>query len=191
MSTSLNSRRIQPQWLPLAQVFVVMVVVLSSVGVMTSPLRAQQSPSAQPALGSANAANPANTSSATAIASAEAALTAAPEFTSVESSLKEPSKVLKVNLSYNGLTDFPLEVLRCTNVRVLDVSNNGLTTLPDEIATLPNLQKLVIATNGFRKVPACIEKIKSLKVLDLSQNQIPFKDLERLRAALPNVQIID
>jgi len=121
----------------------------------------------------------------------QAALAAAKEVTSLEAAVKQPESVLKLNLSYNGLTEFPSEVLKCTALQVLDVSNNGLTALPDDIIRLELLQHLNLAANGLKKLPKNLDKLKYLKTLDVSHNQLAFSELERLRQTLPNVKILD
>jgi Leucine-rich repeat (LRR) protein len=121
----------------------------------------------------------------------QAALAAAKEVTSLEIVAKQPESVVKLNLSYNGLTEFPSEIFKCTALQALDISNNGLTVLPEEIVRLELLQHLNLAGNGLKKLPKHLDKLKYLKTLDVSNNQIAFSEIERLRQTLPHVKILD
>jgi hypothetical protein len=120
-----------------------------------------------------------------------AALMQQREYTSLDEALKEPLNVVRLNLSFNGLSDVPADIARCKNLQSLNLSNNGLAELPESIAHLEMLQYLSVSTNGLKKLPQALQKLKHLKTLDVSQNQIPFSELERVKKALTTVRVVD
>lgn len=121
----------------------------------------------------------------------DASLSKQKEFTSLEEALKDPSKVYRLDLSHNGLSDFPMEILQLPNLQSLNLSSNGIEKIPSEITKLSKLQRLNLATNGLKKLPAEIASLKYLKVLDVSQNQFLTSELTRVKTALPQAAIND
>jgi hypothetical protein len=113
------------------------------------------------------------------------------EYTSLEEALKEPANVYRLDLSHNGLTEFPMEILRLINLQTLNLSNNGIEILPADIVKLHKLQYLNLSTNGIKKLPAEIASLRHLKKLDLSQNQFLNSELLRVKRMLPQVAISD
>lgn len=55
--------------------------------------------------------------------------------------------VTEIDLSNQGLTVFPKEILNCYNLKKLDVSNNGLFHVPLELAQLSALEELNFSRN--------------------------------------------
>ena len=121
----------------------------------------------------------------------DATLSKEKEYTSLEEALKEPTKVYRLDLSHNGLVEFPAEILRLPNLQSLNLSNNGIETLPTDIVKLHKLQHLNLSTNGLKKLPAEIASLRYLKKLDISQNQFLNSELLRVKTTLPQVAISD
>jgi Leucine-rich repeat (LRR) protein len=120
-----------------------------------------------------------------------AALVQKKEFTSLEEALKNPSTVYRLDLSYSGLADFPMEILQFSNLQSLNLSNNGMMAIPGDIAKLTKLQRLNLATNGLKRLPAELSALKHLKWLDVTQNQFLSSELTKLRSSLPLASISD
>ncbi|MBK8926311.1 MAG: leucine-rich repeat domain-containing protein [Crocinitomicaceae bacterium] len=55
--------------------------------------------------------------------------------------------ITEIDLSYQGLTVFPSEILLCSNLQVLNLSNNGIMKLPAGLAQLKNLKYLDLSSN--------------------------------------------
>lgn len=121
----------------------------------------------------------------------DATLSKEKEYTSLDEALKNPTKVYKLDLSHNGLAEFPLDVLKFPNLQSLNLSNNGIESIPSNITKLSKLQRLNLATNGLKKLPAEIASLKNLKILDVSQNQFLTSELNRVKSALPQVAVND
>lgn len=113
------------------------------------------------------------------------------EFTSLEEALKNPALVYRLDLSYSGLADFPMEILQFPNLQSLNLSNNGMMAIPSDIIKLSKLQRLNLSNNGLKRLPSELSAIKHLKWLDVTQNQFLSSELTKLRTALPLASISD
>ncbi len=78
-----------------------------------------------------------------------------------------------IDLSGRGFTQFPKEILKKTNTKVLILSNNNLKTLPAEIGELRNLEELYLDNNQLEgALPAEIRKMPKLRILDAHTNNL-------------------
>lgn len=70
-------------------------------------------------------------------------------YRSLKEALKEPQKVYSLDLSEQGLNQFPREVLKFTNLRSLFLNFNKITDLPmeDMSKNLPNLELIDMTGN--------------------------------------------
>lgn len=84
---------------------------------------------------------------------------------------------------------------KLTYLEDLDLRDNKLTEIPTSIlVNLPELQRLLLSNNQIRKVTspniAALKKADNLKILDLTNNNFSEADLKKLKAALPDLEII-
>lgn len=93
-------------------------------------------------------------------------LTAFPDFESIYFNA--------VDLSYNDLTEVPLDYFRSAgHVVYLDLSHNHLTTLPgDALLQLSSLKHLFLHQNDIRYLPAEISRLPHLKFLSIQGNPL-------------------
>jgi hypothetical protein len=110
----------------------------------------------------------------------------------LEDALKEPEKVISLNLSLHKLTELPVEIEKFINLECLDVSYNDFTDFPVQITKLKKLRYLKMS--GLTKLeylPRILKRIPSLKVIELSEYPLwkdyQYDDAERF---LPNVTFI-
>jgi len=112
---------------------------------------------------------------------------------SLNEALKEPEKVIILDLSNSNLTNFPSEIkyfinltelnLSCNSIRQidfnlgilkslekLDISFNSLEILPESFACLSNLKVFTAYYNRFKELPDSIGKLRNLRILELSSN---------------------
>ncbi|XP_067211175.1 leucine-rich repeat protein lrrA-like isoform X3 [Linepithema humile] len=119
----------------------------------------------------------------------------------------------KLNLSFNYLTEFPLQITYLKNLRSLYINNNRIKFLPKELGTLPHLthlnlscnhlwksdhntwewlkqieirnklSKLDLSDNLLRELPPQIGKLSALTCLSLARNL-----LECVPHSLPNLK---
>ena len=107
-----------------------------------------------------------------------------------------------LQLSENFFKDFPIQILRLTNLSHLDLNKNSLDalpkglgkltklvelnlgtnyleTLPSEIENLSHsLRELSLNINSLKKIPSEIGRLSQLTALDLSENNLVYLPLE-------------
>lgn len=94
-----------------------------------------------------------------------------PTDSSAETSTSTSS--LRMNLSREGLTEFPMSVFTQKNIVELNISHNALRgAMPSQINVLKKLQSLDASHNQMTGVPAEIGQLPALEILNLSDNQL-------------------
>lgn len=111
---------------------------------------------------------------------------------SLQDALKEPEKVISLNLSLQQLKALPPEIEKFINLECLDVSYNELTDFPKEITKLNKLRYLKMAgLTNLNYIPRILKQIPSLKVIDISDfpnwKDYQFDDAIQL---LPKIKFI-
>ncbi len=94
------------------------------------------------------------------------------ETTSLDSVIKDPDKVIRLNLKKSHLKSFPMEVLKCKNLQYLDISKNTIKEIPEGIGQLTNLQYLICSKTGLQRIPKDIGDLVNLKYINLNQNEL-------------------
>jgi len=89
-----------------------------------------------------------------------------------------------LNLSFNDLWIFPLEILQLTNLVSLKLRNNPIQEIPWSIKRLKRLIVFEISFNLLTSLPSSLFQLKHLELLDLSYNRLSFipSDIENLRS---------
>ena len=82
------------------------------------------------------------------------------------------SRLTKLDLSNQNLTEIPNDVFRFKRLKVLKLSGNKLKRLPTEISILTNLERLDLSNNQITILHASIGKLTNLKVLNINNNKI-------------------
>ncbi len=75
-------------------------------------------------------------------------------------------------LSYNNLTQLPVEIWQLTQLTTLNLSNNNITQLPVEIGKLTLLTTLYLSYNKLTYLPVEIGQLTQLTELYLSHNYL-------------------
>jgi outer membrane biosynthesis protein TonB len=101
--------------------------------------------------------------------------------------MKQPKAVRRLSLTDNGLSEFPSDILKLTNLEFLDLEENQIQTLPGEIAALNKLEELYLLENQLQGLPGSFGNLKKLRILGLAYNQlrtfpIEITSLEKLAA---------
>uniref|UniRef100_A0AAQ5XXU8 TIR domain-containing protein n=1 Tax=Amphiprion ocellaris TaxID=80972 RepID=A0AAQ5XXU8_AMPOC len=82
-------------------------------------------------------------------------------------------KLRKLDLSYNHLHNFTVNLIACSQLSELDLTNTYLTELPKgSVESMKRLTSLIVGTNWLTKVPDDIRSLYSLEILDLRGNLI-------------------
>lgn len=89
-------------------------------------------------------------------------------FTSLTEALKTPDQVTALDLHFQGLTKFPLEILQFRNLRKLNLSLNFLEEIPAEIDQLQQLEELDLSGNQFFSTKPPYSRLSKLRVLRLA-----------------------
>ncbi len=93
-------------------------------------------------------------------------------YTSLEEALKNPEKVIKLELRRKKLKSFPMEILKFPNLQYLDLTKNNIKELPAEISELKNLQYFSISKNVLEEFPPQIGALTNLFYLNANQNEL-------------------
>lgn len=93
-------------------------------------------------------------------------------YTSLEEALKNPDKVIKLELRKKKLKNFPKEIFQFKNLQYLDLSKNNIKEIPEEIEQLGSLQYLSLSKNKIESVPKQIGELTHLYFLNLNQNDL-------------------
>ena len=62
----------------------------------------------------------------------------------VEDLQLKPEEITHINFSRRRLTEFPIDLLKCTNIEELTLSFNEIPTIPNGISSLKKLKRLLI-----------------------------------------------
>ncbi len=114
------------------------------------------------------------------------------EYTKIEEALKDPDKVIRLNLENQKNHDYFKDLSKFKNLQYLSLRNTNLDTVPEEILTLKNLRTLDIGNNGFSLLPKKFSSLKNLQelYLDKDKNLKLFEDIEIL-SRLRNLKILN
>jgi signal transduction histidine kinase len=107
-----------------------------------------------------------------AVARADESLKTAHWFYSLEEALRDPEAVRKLNLSDQGLTEFPRAVFDLPNLQMLMLNDNRLSALPADLGRLSKLSEIELNRNAFVEFPRELLDLVTLNELELSGNRI-------------------
>lgn len=114
------------------------------------------------------------------------------EYTSLESALKEPEKVFRLNLS-NQKINFKEDIwTRFPNLEFLSLKDDHLTNLPEGISQLKNLKILDLSGNDFTTLPNSFKNLNNLEELFLNneKNMNLEKTIDETLSLLPKLRIL-
>ncbi|MCP4437745.1 MAG: leucine-rich repeat domain-containing protein [Aureispira sp.] len=126
--------------------------------------------------------------------------------------LDQHANLKSLDLSFNKLKTFPLNICNCLFLKYLTLSDNRFQQLPTEIGQLQKLKTLRLNKNELIKLPDSIGELSSLRILTLSENllenipdtiqnltnlrqlflennELPLKEKYRIKKLLPKCQI--
>jgi Leucine-rich repeat (LRR) protein len=113
------------------------------------------------------------------------------EYVSIDEALKEPEKVIRLNLNNQLLAEFPKGLSKFKNLEYLSLRNDHLTSLSPEIGSLKKLKVLDLGGNDFSVLPKGFTKLQNLEelYLDNDKNLDIQQDIEIL-SKLPKLKIL-
>ena len=110
-------------------------------------------------------------------------------YKSLDAALENSDQVYQIELRRKGFTEFPKELQKFPNLKVLDLSKNKIKFFPDFLAHLSNLTTLYLSRNDIEIIPTSIRLLESLEELDLWDNNI--ESLPKELANLKNLKLLD
>lgn len=100
-------------------------------------------------------------------------------------------KNLKVlNLSYNKIGEIPTSIIELKELEILIIIDGKLNQLPENIGQLEKIKVINLMKNELSELPESIRNLKCLKKLYLPYNHLSEKDVEPIRRALPEANIV-
>ena len=96
----------------------------------------------------------------------------------------------QLDLNANKLVKLPESIGALSALESLDLSLNELEELPASLGQLSKLCTLALVGNHLRALPKDLSGLMSLETLDLRGNPIPENERARIRAALPNSEVL-
>jgi Leucine-rich repeat (LRR) protein len=91
----------------------------------------------------------------------------------------DPGAVRELYLHNQQLSEFPMEILKFTDLSKLELGYNQLSTLPDELARLTGLRELGLSYNRFSVAPNAVFMMQRLSKLSITGNPLT-KDTKRI-----------
>ena len=76
------------------------------------------------------------------------------------------------------------------NLVVLDASDNVIEEIPDWIGEMRNLRRLDLSNNQLRGLPDELSQLRRLEMLDLRGNPLPKWQVDKVRAELPEAEVL-
>ena len=86
--------------------------------------------------------------------------------------------IKKLDLTYNNITQLPIEIVQLTRITTLSLAYNKLTQLPGEIGQLTQLTTLYLQNNNLTQVPVEIGQLAQLTTLYLCNNKLTHLPVE-------------
>jgi Leucine-rich repeat (LRR) protein len=125
------------------------------------------------------------------------------KFLKVLEDIEKGSKLVSVDLSSCGLTEFPIELFKiCESIEILNLggtkvvsllfslyftfisSGNKLKTLPLDMPRFSRLRILFFAQNEFETIPVQLGQIPSLFMLSFKSNNLKYIDESALSSSI-------
>jgi Leucine-rich repeat (LRR) protein len=113
-------------------------------------------------------------------------------YKSIEEGLKEPEKVLYLDLRSHGLESFPIEILKFKNLKQVYLGFVDAATLDSLFiwdAFMSN-GKGPYNPNTFARIPLSLAKATNLTFIDLTDSKVSSRNIRKLRKLMPFCEII-
>ena len=98
------------------------------------------------------------------------------------------TQLKELTISYTSIRK--IEFGKCPELEVVYLNNNQLSSIPENLTNLPKLTFLNLSDNNIQRLSEDIFTCTHLQQLVLTNNLIDKKDIESLKKALPDTEII-
>lgn len=104
------------------------------------------------------------------------------KFYSLEDALAapDPGHVRALYLNGKGLVSFPPEILKFSQLEILELGGNQLSSIPVDINRLSHLHVLGLSMNRFTAIPPEVLAMPSLRHVNISRNQLDKRQQKAL-----------
>jgi len=111
------------------------------------------------------------------------------KLTALPAALAELPALAELELGKNAITSLA-GIERCTSLRKLGLQGNRLTELPAGFDALASLEELDLGNNPLARLPDSLAGLGKLRRVVLAGTMLLAADYDRLRAAVPTVEIV-
>lgn len=93
------------------------------------------------------------------------------KFSNLSDALPGKDTIVKIDLSFRGLSELPTELFEFKNLEILDISHNNISSLPRDFIKLKNLKELYIGSNNISNIDLLF-KLKKIRIFRSDENKI-------------------
>ena len=101
------------------------------------------------------------------------------QFKTIKAAFAHREEASWLDLSNQGLTEFPDSLFALTNIHYLDISKNHIEFIPTKIRELKKLKYLVVSYNEIKQLPLELKELTLLQSLYLDHNRALFMSFSR------------
>lgn len=98
-----------------------------------------------------------------------------------------PEQITGIDLTLKGHAEFPIDLLKFTQLNDVNLSGNGLRELPEDIQKLKSLRYLDLSSNKLKRLPEALWTIKTLRSVNVANNKFSKKEKRKLVAGHADV----
>jgi len=96
----------------------------------------------------------------------------------------------ELDLSWVNLKELPENFGDLNKLQKLNLSQNALSSLPESLGKLAHLQILDLYYNKLSSLPKSFKNLKKMTLLQLEGNPLPGSEIQKIKALLPNCQVV-
>ena len=112
------------------------------------------------------------------------------EYESVRNALRNPGKVIVLDLSGQRATVLDAQLVECVNMEELILDGMRLEKIPGWIKGLKNLTDISLSNNKLTKLPGWIMKLPRLESIDIRGNDISDDEIENIRHRFEDIDFL-
>lgn len=112
------------------------------------------------------------------------------EYESVRNALRNPTKVVVLDLSGQRADVLDKRLVECTNLEELTLDGMRLESLPGWIKGLRNLKDISLSDNKLTKLPGWLMKMPNLESIDIRGNEITDEGIENIRHRFEDIDFL-
>jgi len=112
------------------------------------------------------------------------------ELKAIPASVSQLQNLKHIWLGGNQLSCLPESISQLQKLEWLELSDNQIATIPSDIGQLRNLKGVNFKNNQIKAIPESIGQLQKLEWLGLGHNPISESEVDKIKALLPNCNVI-